>query len=73
MEIGGFEVHVAKDALFVAWIVVVDVIADASFEIRGDLGATGLQLAACTSAEMTPFETHRRQLVVRHAEQCGRF
>ena len=28
MEIGGFEVQIAKDALFVAWIVVVDVIAE---------------------------------------------
>lgn len=71
MEIGGFEVQIAKDALFVAWVVVIDVIADAGFEIRGDLGATGLQLAACTPAEVTPFETYRRHLVFRHVEQLG--
>ena len=73
MEIGGFEVEIAKDALFLAWILVVNVTTDAGFEIRGDLRATGVQLAACTQAEVTPFETRRRQLVFGYIEPFGQF
>ena len=71
MKISGFEVQVAKDPLFLAWVLVVDVIADTGFEIGGDLGAVGLQLAAWTQAEVSPFETHRRQLVLGHVEKFG--
>ena len=63
MEISGFEVEVTKNPLFLARVLLVDVIANASFEIGGDLGAADLQLAAWTQAEVAPFETHRRQLV----------
>ena len=60
MEIGGFEVQVAKDALFLAWVVVIDVIADTGFEVGRHLGAAGAQLAAWSQAEVGPFEPYRR-------------
>jgi hypothetical protein len=46
MEIGGFEVQVAKDPLLFAWVLGVDMIADTGFEVGGHLGTAGAQLAA---------------------------
>jgi hypothetical protein len=41
MEIGGLEVQVAKDPLFLAWVLGVDMIADTGFEVGGHCGTTG--------------------------------
>lgn len=43
MKIGRFEVQVAKDPLFLAWVLVIDVIADTGLKVRGDLGGSSRQ------------------------------
>ena len=71
VDIGGCEVHVAKDALFVGGVFGVKVIADLGLEVRGHLGSGPEQLALKTSTEGTPCEAHRRDLVCGQAQQCG--
>ena len=73
MEIGGFEVQVAKDPLFFPGVLRVHMVADASVEVGGHLGAAGAPLAAWTEAEVGPFEPHGRQLVLGHAEEGCEF
>jgi hypothetical protein len=43
MVIGGFEVQVAKDSLFLTWVLVVDMVTDTGFEVGGHLGGSSRQ------------------------------
>jgi hypothetical protein len=71
MESGSFEVHVAKDPLFFAWVLGVDMIADTGFEVCGHLRAAGASLTAWTEAEVGPCAAYRRELLVGHAQELG--
>ena len=71
VEIGGFEVPIAKDELFLGGVLRIDMVADFGLEVRGHLGTAPQQLAVGTSAHVTPGEVHEWHLVVRQTQQLG--
>jgi hypothetical protein len=71
VDIGGFEVQVAKDALGVRGVLGVEVVADLGLEVRRHLGTAPEQLALGPPPQVTPCEAHHRDLVFGQAQQCG--
>ena len=56
VEIGGFEVEIAKDFLFLVGVLGFDVDTDFGLQVRRHFGAAAHELAACVLAQMTPFD-----------------
>jgi hypothetical protein len=71
VEIGGFEVPIAKDELFLGGVLRIDMVAAFGLEVRGHLGTAPQPLAVGTSAHVTPGEVHEWHLVVRQTQQLG--
>ncbi len=56
VDVGGFEVEIAEDFFFLAWVLVIDVDADFGLEIRGHFRAATDELAVCVVIQMAPFD-----------------
>ena len=56
VEIGGFEMHVAKDFFLLGGVLGVDVDADFGLEVRGPFGAAAHELAVWSLPQMAPLD-----------------